>query len=114
MAKFECELRAKASEVAKYLNSGIQQSTGGVELIDSSAYRVGTANAYFLVYDRSSCRATLSILVIGSEDGDCTVSAISSEGGNTSLANISRNSEYDFVTIVERLMDSYSRKRAGD
>lgn len=118
MAKFERELRAKASEVAKYLNAGIKDSASGVELIDSSAYRQENSSAYFMMYDkcytRSSIRTALSVLVIGSDDGDCIVSAISSGSGNGILINFSWGSEEDFVSVVEKLMDSFGKKNISD
>lgn len=113
MAKHERQVRARVSELASYLDEGIRASGMTVELVDSSAARLGGVDVRLYVYDkfymRNSSRAALTLEIVG--DGSvCYVTAIGAGGGNGSFLSFSYGAEEDFVSVVEKLLDKYEQE----
>ena len=114
MAKYERQLKAKASSLASYLDDGIRSSGMSVELVDSSSVRLGNVTVRLYVYDkyymRNSSRASLTVEIIGNDD-ICCVTAIGAGGGNGSFLSFSYGAEEDFVSVVEKLIDNYRQEK---
>lgn len=114
MAKYERQIRARASALSNYLDEGIRSSGMSVELVDSSVDRVGSVTVRLFVYDkyymRNSSRASLTLQIIG-DDNNSYVTAIGAGGGNGSFLNFSYGAEEDFVSVVESLLDGYDENK---
>ncbi len=116
MAKFEAQVFGRASELARFLDENIVSSGLSVELVDHTIQRVGDAAVYLSVYDkyymRTGSRAALTVMVVGSTDGNvCTVTAISAGGGRGTLSGFSWGAEGDFVHEVEKLTEQFGKER---
>jgi len=107
MAKFEQRIHARPSELAKYLSDGIENSAVTTEMIDSSVTKLGDISVYLQVWEkyymRNSSRAALTVQIVGEDNGDSVVTAISAGGGTGVFLNFSWGAESDFVSVVERL-----------
>lgn len=76
MAKFERQLTASPTELARLLDEAIPRS--GLTLTDSASYNIDQTTAYLQVW------GDLSVLILGTED-DTTVTAISPDPNAAAL-----------------------------
>lgn len=109
MAKYERQLRARASEIAKYLENGIRADGMAVNLTDQSLLSAGAAKAWLFMYDsvdtKAESRFAASMLLFESGDSvSVTVIGTAATG---------RKSENPIVRLIGELLDLYNKDDKG-
>jgi hypothetical protein len=110
MAKYECNLIGNIDELSETIDKGIMEGSLSASYENGSYYTNGGVTCVVRVYERYSMigenRVSLSVTLVGNEDDDIFVSAITSGGSQAVLFKINTFGEEAFldklVEIVER------------
>ncbi len=110
MAKITMVGSGDVSEISALLLQGIRDSGLSCEMIDSVRRTNGTAQVNVMVFEkyywRASSRASLTVVICG-ENGQVTVDAIGSGGGQGVVFKFSWGAEDDFVGTVGDILRQY-------
>ena len=107
MAALSIRGKGTVDEIAALLSNEIPQTGITCEQVASIRKTAGNSVIYMLVFEkyymRSENRASLTILITG-DQGNVTVDAVGSGGGQGALFRFSWGAEQDFVNVVERIL----------
>lgn len=110
MSKITMRGGGSVSSAVSIIQDGVEQSGISCELVDRADRYHGDVRSTLLVFEkyywRAGNRASLSVLVSGT-DGNVTVDAIGSGGGNGIFLSFSWGAEESFVYAVKRALEAH-------